>query len=186
MVLVMAIQTRRIAAIELVTMRIIVATYALSRDGCKSLYPCVRVSRMACLALHGSVGAIQRIHLGMLRQIKTGGCEMGLIMAVQTRCVTALELTAMRIFVTALTLARDGDELLDTRVRGCRMTLFALHGGMRFHQRKRPGMFGHAVLRWRKVILLVTIETACIPRAELTTMGVTVATFTAIRLPDIA
>jgi hypothetical protein len=61
MAFVMAIQTRRIAACELVAMRIIVATYALSRDGCEPLYPCVRISRMARLALHGNVGAVQRV-----------------------------------------------------------------------------------------------------------------------------
>lgn len=111
---------------------------------------------------------------------------MNLIVTIRTRCVAALELTAMRILVTAFTLARDGGELLDTRVRVCRMTLFALHGGMCFHQRERLGVIGHTVLRWRKVILLVAIETACIARAELATMWVTVTTFTAIRLPDIA
>lgn len=61
MVLIMAIKTGRVAAFELVAVRIIVATYTLARDGYKSLYPCVRISRMARLALHGNVGAVQRV-----------------------------------------------------------------------------------------------------------------------------
>jgi len=185
-ILIVAIKTARVTALELIGMRIIMAALAPARDGDESLHACIRIGGVTRFALHRSVGADQRIGPGVLSHIKAGRREMGLVVAVQTRRITALELIGMRIIMAALALTRDGDKPLNACVRIGNVARLALHGGMCPRQRKYLRVFGRIVLRWSEMVLLVTIQTARITRAELAIVWISMATFAPIRLPDIA
>jgi len=83
----------------------------------------VALGNMALQARHGHMSTFERIDLGVPLKVKLGGSKMVLLVAIQTRGVTLLKLSIMRIFVTRCALPRCRDVLTNTGILVDGMTL---------------------------------------------------------------
>ena len=76
------VQTRRVAAFKLTTVRISVTTLTLAWHGSKLLHARSLRDRMASGTLKIGVGAAQRIRPGVVGRVKPRGLEMALVVAI--------------------------------------------------------------------------------------------------------